>query len=204
MFSKDYMWAGIASIAAMIMFPCYFIYAAGSWDNPSAEFARAQMALTISDWVFLALGALLIYVYHSLKRILNDHHNFHGIDVPIYMTMITLALLHGGMFIMDAVGTLLWDRLGSSGLDSMVNITTTLFVVSMLVFGIIDLIMGIILWRNRKRLPGMLFGFAVICLIMSPFELSVIFSFITIIAYPMALALLAVAFLRKPSVIEVV
>lgn len=205
MINKDYMWAGIAAIAATILFPCYFIYAATSWDNnPSDEFARAQMLLTASDWIFLGLGALLIYVYRSLKRILNDHHNFYGIDVPIYMTMIMFALFYGGMFVMDATATLLWDQLGSSRLDTMVIITTALFAGTMLVFGIIDILMGIILWRNRKKLSGLVFGFGLVCLLMAPFELSVVFSFITVVTFPVALALLAVVFLRKPAEIEVV
>jgi hypothetical protein len=198
------MWAGFAAITAMILFPCYFIYAAAVWDNPSDEFARAQMALTFIDWIFLALGVLLIYVYYSLKRILNDHHNFHGIDVLIYMTMIMFALFHGGMFLMDTAATLLWDRLDSSGLDTMVTVTSALFAGAVLIFGILDILMGIILWRNRRKLSGLVFGFGLVCLLMAPFELSVIFSFVTLITFPVALAMLSILFLRKPTEIEVV
>ena len=204
MINKDYLWAGIAAIAATILFPCYYIYAASLWENSSTETARVQMALTASDWIFLLLGALLVYVYYSLKRILNDHHSFHGIDIPILMTMIMLGLFHGGMFIMDAAATVMWDQLGTSGLDTMVAVTTAMFAGTMLIFGIIDLLMGIILLRNRKKLSGLVFGFGLVCLLMAPFELSVVFSFMTIVAFPVALVLLSVVFLRKPTEIEVV
>ena len=56
----------------------------------------------------------------------------------------------------------------------------------------------------RKTLSGLVYGFGLICLLMAPFELSIVFSLMTIVAYPVALALLAVLFLRQPAEIEVV
>lgn len=205
MINKDYMWAGIAAIAAMILFPVYYIYAASiGWDNPTEEFLRSEMALTVNDWIFLGLGMLQIYIYYSLMHILHAHHNFRGVDIVLYMIMITLTLLHGGLFLMDAAATLMGSSLSASVLDLMINAGMALFGGSILVFGILDLLMGIILLRNRKKLSGLVFGFGLVCLLMAPFEMSVIFSFITILAFPVALALLAVVFLRKPAEIEVV
>ncbi len=203
--NKDYFFPGIAAIVAAVLYPAYYLYLALTGGlSPSEEFLREEMALTFLDWVFFALGGLMFYVFYSLKRILHDHHNYRGVDVLLNIIMGFLLLLHGGLFLLDTVATIGGSGLSESTFDGLVTASVVLFIGSIFAFGAVDLLLGIILWRNRTQLSQSITMFAVIWLIVGLLELTFILSIATVLIMPVGLCILAALFLKRPEEIEVV
>ena len=75
---------------------------------------------------------------------------------------------------------------------------------SMILFGILDIILGIALLRAAVPVPSVLKIFAVIAIIQGVFEVSLFLSFMTLFIFPLAMIILAAAFMRNPDSIEVV
>ena len=80
-------------------------------------------------------------------------------------------------------------------------ITTVGILVSL---SLLDILIGAVLLRNLESLPTLLQIFALVTVIQGALAISVIFSFIAILSFPISLIILSVYFLRKPESIEVV
>ncbi|MEM7279417.1 MAG: hypothetical protein AAF385_14990 [Pseudomonadota bacterium] len=194
--SNDYLWPGIASIVVAVGMPFYWLVLAGAADL-SDYTHRLPEGPQLADLVFVALGILMIYVYMSLRRILHDHYNYHGADLPITLLIITCALFH--------VGTLLLDYVGGQLIpDSFALAAGLLWVFFVVLFGVLDIVLAIMLLKDRTQLSDLFFAFAIINLVMGIFELTIIFSFTSLVLYPLTLLILTVAFLRRPREIEFV
>lgn len=196
---NDYLLPGLAAILLSVLFPVYWIQEiiSGLSGGGAAYFSSVGQ-LTLSSWVFLGMGALSIYVYYCFKRILHDQLNFKSIDILLWLMIISSACFFGGLFLFDALP----QATGSS--DLLLTIGYVLGIGFMVIFGLIDITIGIMLLRHFETLPSILKVFSIVSLIQGILEISIIFNFGVLLSFPIYLILLAVYFLRKPDMIEVV
>ncbi len=192
----DYRGAGTAAIGAAILFPALWIYELGfaGWRDYQ-NFVAPEFG--VADVLFLILGLLSIYVYYAFKQILHDHQNYSTLDVPISVMIGLLAFFHLGIFLL---------ALGSSFLDAStaVWLPAMFWVVFVVLFGLVDLVIAVLLIRDHQQLPGLLMVFACMTLLLGVAELTVLFSLLAVVLLPLSLLVLAVHFLRKPDMIELV
>jgi len=196
---KDYLLPGIIALFLAIIFPVYWVLMFNSRLEEVANWAGLiQPKLDIYSWVFLFIGAISIYLYAYLKKILHDQLNFKKVDVLLTLIIINSAIFYSGIFISDVLANL------GYALDWTTTGVHIFGVICIVIFGILDIVIGILLLANNRDLPSYLVILAVISLLLGLFEVSVIFSIASIVIYPLYLMFLAVFFLRKPETVEVV
>ncbi len=200
MINTDYMRPGLAAITLAILFPAYWLHAVTVGDfSPSVFDNDIILRLTAADWLFLLIGVLLVYIYFSFKRILVDHHNFHGIDLLVTLFVCISIIFYGGFFLIDVLAVVL----GEGAQSILVAIGSILLIGGGIIYGVIDILIGVMLLRDSDQRPGLLKIFALATLIMGLFEVMFL-SVMSIFIYPVAMIILAVYFLRKPEILEVV
>ena len=149
------------------------------------------------------IGLLSIYIYLSLRRILNDQLNFKSTDLPLIMMVGVCALFFIGSFVMDATIAFTATNNGFIG-DTFLTAAIVFSVGCMIAFGLLDIVIAIILLVHLNRIPTLMKVFAVVTLIQGLFEITIVFSLATFIIFPIAMFILAVHFLSKPRTIEVI
>ena len=200
----DYLWPGIAAALLAFLFPAYWLseFLSGV-DGLSQSVSYNIQTLSLGDAMFVVLAMLTIYVYLSLKRILNDQLNFKKVDVLIYL-MIAVNILFLTTVFFDVWTAVASDQSFRAAEPTLVTLAIVIGVGSLIVVGILDILLAIILLRSGTELPLIWRVFAVLTLVQGVFELSVIFHFVVVIVFPASLLVLATAFLRKPESVELV
>ena len=199
MTNDEYLWPGIISIVVVALSPIYWGYVV-----LSDYIDGIGLGLVFSDGVFFVLYALMIYVYSSLRRILHDQNNYHRIDVLITLMIGTCAFYAVGSIALEVFAPVIDDQFGGTRHESILTISTLLTVSCIVVFGVIDILIAAVMLRNSQQLPDLMKTFAVVTLIQGVFEVTIIFSVFSILIYPIATLILAIHFLRKPEMVEVV
>ncbi|WP_189398590.1 hypothetical protein [Arenicella chitinivorans] len=200
----DYLWPGIAAALLAFLFPVYWLseFLSGI-DGLSQSVSHNIQTLSLSDAIFVVLALLTIYVYLSLRRILNDQLNFKKVDILIYL-MIAVNIIFLSTIFFDIWTSIASDHSFRVVEPTLVTLAIAIGVGSLIVAGILDILLAIILLRSSTELPLIWRVFAVLTLVQGVFELSVIFHFVVIIVFPASLMVLAAAFLRKPESVELV
>ena len=197
--NNNYLLPGIAAIILTVLLPIYWIQEIISGTDIGIENYFYNVGqLSFSSWVFLTMGLLSIYIYYSFKRILHDQLNFKSIDVLLWIMIGVSVVFFGGLFLLDVLPTSVASN------DLLVSMSYAISIGSMIIFGLADIIIGIILLRHYDKLPSLLKAIAIVSLIQGIFEISIIFNFVVIFSLPVYLIILAVYFLREPEMIEVV
>lgn len=192
----DYLWPAVAAIALAILTPVYWLHALASTGGADLD-TYVRAGLGPGDLVFLLIGALSVYVYLSLKRILADHQNYHALDVPIAILVGLCVLFYGGVVTLAGMAAVV------PGIDLAVALPL-LSVLCSVAFGVVDIVIAALLLRDRAELPQLLLAFAIVNLIVGLLELTVFLAFAAIVVLPIAVLILAAHFLREPEVIEIV
>ena len=202
--NKDYLLPGIAALVLAVIFPLYWFNEIwfGSADRTDALLANIT-SLNLSDAVFLAIGLLSIYVSLSLRNILNEQLNFKKIDL-LLMLLISVHVIFLATLGLDVAAAVLSEQTVLQYQDTFIGIGLTAAVASMVLFGLLDILIGAVLLKNSENLPTLLKIFALVTLIQGVLEISAIMSFASLLSFPVSLIILAVYFLRKPESLEVV
>jgi len=187
--NNDYLLPGIAAIAVAVLHPIYWISEVGF----TASTGAIRTELSLLDGLYVVLAGLTVFIYYSLREILNDHCEYHGVDTLISIIMVSSAAL----FVTLLVVSLFFSN--TSELPMTVAFTSTL-----LIFGATDLLLGIQLLRDSDHLPGLVKALAVVILLGGICNLSIIFSGLGLVLFPVAALILALLFLRKPEAVEFV
>jgi hypothetical protein len=199
MTNDEYLWPGIIAIVVVALSPIYWGYIA-----LSDYIDGIGLGLVIADGVFFVLYALMIYVYSSFRRILHDQNNYRGIDVLLTLMIGTCAIFAVGSIALEIFAPVIDDQFGATRHESILIISTLFTVSCTVVFGVLDILIAAVLLRNSQQLPDLMKSFAIVTLIQGVFEVTIIFSFFSILIYPIATLILAMYFLRKPEMVEVV
>ena len=180
MTNNRFLFPAIAAMVLALLFPIYWYTQFGNMTSGGEALIRDLSGLNPSDLVFLLIGILNVYIYLSLKKFLNERHEFNAADIPF--------------------GT----RLNFPSHEGLVDGNIAALIISTIVFGGLNIALGFILFTRSREFLGTLKAFAVVLMIEGFFEVTVIFSVISIVIFPLTLIILAILFLREPEVLEVV
>lgn len=203
--NNDYLIPGLATIVLAIVFPLYWLSEVpfGVADLTDALWQNLR-ELNFSDAVFLLMGILSIYIYYSLKKILNEQLNYKSIDV-LLMIMIGVNILSVvGLLGLDLTATVLSEESVVANKNTILGLGAAINIATLIIFGLLDILLGAVLLMGTVKVPTLLKIFALVTLIQGLFEITVIFVFSVIFIFPVALIILACYFLRKPEMLEVV
>jgi len=129
---------------------------------------------------------------------LHDQLNFKSIDILLWIMIGISVVFFGSLFLLDVL------PVNADSNELMVSIGYAISLGCMILFGLVDIMIAIILLRHFGELPNLLKAIAILSLVQGIFELSIILNFFVLFSFPVYLIILAIYFLRKPQMIEVV
>jgi len=199
--NNDYLLPGIAAITVAILSPIYWLMEfSRGFDFNSQSYSAENLFVSemgIPSFMFLLIGFLSIYIYYGLMKLLHDHYNYKKLDVFVTMVIFICIIFYLGTFLLEVYSY--WSEEGINQ-----SIITWLWVFCLITFGIIDILLAVVLIKDREELSGYLKAFAIVNLVMGVFELTLFMSYMVIFIFPVVAALLAIIFLKRPETIEIV
>lgn len=200
---NEYTIAGIAAIVLAILFPSLMVYELITYD---AETWKDMLVDTrewgISNVLFIVAGILAIYVIYNFKKILNEQQNFKSLDVLLWILIVLSAFFHIVLVVAEGfVG--MGEVTGAQATNVGIGLAG-LSISTLIGFGIVDIVTGVILIINRHKLPNILTGLGIVSVIQGVFEISILLMGFVIISLPIYMIILSIYFLSKPESIEVV
>ena len=195
----------IAALLLAFLFPMYWLREFWQIAEHGGEaIYRNASTLSWSDGLFLFNGFLSVFVYLGFKRFLNDRFAFNHVDIPLILLAVVTGVFTLGTLAMDAVLHFYGDQLFLSWHLNSVNGIAITLIISLVFFGVLDLVLGIMLLIQARTLGGGILAFAIITVIQGVVELSIVFAYSTVAVYPVALIVLAITLLQRPQELEVV
>jgi len=192
--------AGWVSIVAAVIFPLAFIIE--GIHEAVLEYGDIDIPVGIgpADFLFLLYAALSIFVYKTLKSLMFESYSFREIGAIINITIFWHIVFFVGSFLIELLLGTAWPQ-NDAGLPL---ILVVYWVVGTAVFGIIDLIIGIIILRQRRRFRTPVRVFAWLSIVLGFFEATVILSPLALLLVPASLIALAFVFLQRVEDLEFV
>jgi len=204
MTNYDYWRPALTAVLLAVLYPLYWILEFTAGGNfPPDDFAE-YMRWSPLDWLFVVVGCLSIYLYLSLRKILTEQLNYTGIDIPLLILVAVTVVFFFGLSISQGVLLLSAGDSVAAYEDIAEVVGVTVLVGTIIISGVAEILIGCLLLRDSNQMPAPIKIFAIITLIMGIFDLTVIFSFISLFIYPVSMLVLATYFLSKPEMIEVV
>ncbi|MCF6194699.1 MAG: hypothetical protein L3J46_10260 [Kangiellaceae bacterium] len=193
---NDYFLPGIAAILVAVLFPISWIYLL-VFSSVNINDLQFGFQLGVSSFLFLLVGLASIYVYYYFMKLLHDHHNYTRADFALWSIIVVTIIFYIGTFVMDTLS--LWA-------DTTLTLTasTWIFGASIVVFGIVDILIGVTILAGSKELPDQFKTFAVVNLIMGVFEITFFMSPIVLVLLPVVTILIALIFFQRPEMLEIV
>lgn len=204
MTNYDYWRPALAAILLGLLYPLYWILEfAGGEGFPPDDFS-SYVVWSSLDWLFLALGFLNVYLYLSLRRILSEQLNYSGIDIPILIMVAVCVVFYFGLSFLQIFLPLVVGDLVADYEEVTLTIGIVVLVGTVILSGVSEILIGCLLLRDSINMPPLVKIFAIMTLIMGVFDLTLIFSFISLFIFPVSMLVLATYFMSKPEMIEVV
>jgi len=179
----------IAAVLAAILLPLVWVFELSLAARLNMD-EYLEGGLRFGDLLFLLTGALIAFVYFSLRRQLRERFNYRSLDLPLALLVGLQLLFHGTLFVLALTSPLLGAELvGSIGL--------VFSVMALLAFGALDLVVAILVLRDRQELPELLTVFGIFSALLGVCEITVLLAPGVLVFLPLCLLVLAVQFLRK-------
>ena len=192
--------AGWVSIATAGIYPLAFVFMALEGEAFDRDFMDHSLGLGPSDFLFLLFAALSIYVLWSFKSLMFERYSFRAIGTIIWISIFWHLVYFGGSFLIE----LLYAVAGLSDNSAAVLMLTGLWISGIVVFGVIDIIIGVILIRHASRFHTPVKAFAWLSLAMGVCEATLILAFLAFLLVPIGFVALAFVFLSRPDSVEYV
>ncbi len=191
---NNYLLPGIAAIFVAILFPMAWFYEILSSLSGDYEIV---FQFDISSIIFLVIGLATVFIYYSFMKLLHDHHNYRSADFALISMIIFNVIYYLGFFLLDVISP--WS-------NTLIGITasTWAFFASIIIFGAIDVFISLTILMNYKDLPSQFKIFAIINLVLGILELTLFLSPVALILFPVVAIQMALIFLKKPEMIEIV
>jgi len=203
MINTDYLRPGLTAIALAILTPFFWGYQFVTADSDIVKaYFSSVTNLEFLDFVFLLLGALEIYIFLSVKKILNDRSNFKSVDILLLLLISNSAIYYFGNFGID-LSIFFANDISVESQETLATVSYYMSMGCIFVYGLLDLAIAIILIINYKAMTTWLRVFSGVVLLLGICELTFFFE-LMLVLYPVTLLILAVNFLQKPEIIEVV
>ncbi|UCC43357.1 MAG: hypothetical protein JSU65_09435 [Candidatus Zixiibacteriota bacterium] len=192
--------AGWVSVAAACVYPLAFV-AMGMQEWAFDEGLTDQrLGLGPSDLLFLLFAALSIYAFWSLKRLMYERYSFRKIGTIIWVSIFWHLVYFGGSFLVE----LLYAAVGLSDDSVAILLLTGLWASGIVVFGIIDIIIGLVLLSRAKQFHTAVKVFGWLSLVIGVFEATLLLAIVAFFLIPLSYVALAVVFLSRPDTVEYV
>lgn len=203
MSQREHIISGIAAIALAVLFPSYWIFSfSQSLGDFEASLRENLSTLDFSDLLFLIIGALEVYVYLSLHKVLKDFTNT-AVTQSLLLILCGVTIVFHSTLIFDFYLALTHDA-SSQADDALYLVATFIAVGSLIVQSVIGVVFAIVLMIKAKEISSLILAFSVVYLIMCALQLTVIFSFVNVFLFPVALVVLAIHFFNDRNSVEVV
>ena len=192
--------AGWVSIVAAVIFPLAFIIE--GLHEAVLEFSDIDIPVGIgpADFLFLLFAALSIYIFKTFKSLMFESYSFREIGTIINITIFWHIVFYSGSFVIELLLGTVWPS-NDIGLPL---ILVVFWIAGTAVFGIIDLIIGILILRQKQRFRRPVRIFAWLSIVLGFFEATVILSPLALLLVPASLITLAFVFLQKVEDLEFV
>ena len=200
--NKDYLLPGIAALLLAVIHPFYWL-GVGPLIGDNSMLWQDIIYIGFNDFLFALIILLNIYIYLSLKNILNEQLNFNHIDLLV-MILITIYAIWLSTLFLDLSSAVLPDSLITQNKGIFLNIYVVVGIGAIIAIGLVDLLIGVLLLMKLKEAPTLLKIFAVTSLIQGIAGMTIFLAGILIFVVPITLVILAMFFLRKPESIEIV
>tara|TARA_B100001121_G_scaffold246597_1_gene221767 strand:+ start:818 stop:1426 length:609 start_codon:yes stop_codon:yes gene_type:complete len=200
--NKDYLLPGIAALLLAVIHPFYWL-GVGPLIEDNSMLWQDIIYVGFDDFLFALIILLNIYIYLSLKNILNEQLNFNHIDLLVMILIIINAIWLSTLFL-DLSSAVLPDSLITQNKGIFLNIYVVVGIGAIIAIGLVDLLIGVLLLMKLKEAPTLLKIFAVTSLIQGIVGMTIFLAGILIFVVPITLVILAMFFLRKPESIEIV
>jgi hypothetical protein len=195
---------GYLAVALALLFPVYWISvlgAGGHWNL--FETVRADV-MRLSGWdaLFVLIGAIEIYLYLSLRKILAQRLHTSLPTVLLLMMAIVVGVFHATVLfdLAFAVGPAFDESTG----DQLVFASMVVGIAGLFVYAVLALVLSITLLRASAESPTMLKVFAILLLACCVLQFTIVLGFVNLALFPVALLALAAFFLRGEHAVEVV
>lgn len=195
---------GLAAIFLAVAFPAYWVpeFAVGV-DNIESSMWKNVSTLNLHDLLFVTISLMAAYICYALMQKLHDELNYKKID-PLLWILIGTNILFTATIIVDITASALGMEWAIQNKDMLVGTATAVSLGCTIVFGVTDIIIGVMLLRSGDSTPTILKIFGAVTLLQGICEFIFVFVFAVVFIYPVSLILLAIFFIRTPETIEVV
>lgn len=194
---------GYLAIVLALLFPVYWISVLGAGGEDLFETVRADvMRLDGWDALFVLIGALEIYLYLSLRKLLAQR-----LDTSLPTVLLLLMAIVVGVFhatVLFDLGFAMGAWADVSGGDRLVLASMVVGIAGLFVYAILGFVLSISLLRARAESPTLLKVFAILLLACCVLQFTIVFGFVNLVLFPVALLALAAFFLRGEHAVEVV
>lgn len=204
MLNRDYTSPGIAAVVLAILFPVYWISAFNLGDQSFLDAYRADvLSLTLSDLLFVVIGALEIYLYLSLRRAFAARLNGSLVSVLLIMLAVVVAVFHLTV-IADVIYAVAGSTMSQAAVNSLLILSGVIALGALVVYAILGFILAIALLLPATAAPVVTKLFAILLLLYCIFQLTIVLAMVNVFLFPFVVLTLAVFFLRDDHVVEVV
>lgn len=204
MTKQDYFLPGIAALLLAVLFPSYWLYAFSVGTENFMEVYRADLlSLSLSDFVFVLIGALEVYIYLCLRRSFAERLSSGAAAVLLLLMALLVALFHATVLV-DITLSIVGFGLTSHTIDTISEFTIIGALGVLFAYGLVGFILSIVLLLNRTGAPSLLKYFAVILMVCCLLQFTVILSPLNVFVFPVGLLLLAFYFIKPAQQLEVV
>ena len=195
-----YQAAGWLVIIAAALFPLAFIIKIVEKAIGIRGFSHIDPQIGASDFIIIAVTAFLVYALIMFRKLLNERYNYHGIDVLITLSILCNILFITGSLVLRGLYAVMWRW-------PEVELAVAYFAfmaISMVIFGIVDIFIGIRLLKIQGNPNVLLKIFAVVSLIAGLCELTVLLTPIALFLAPVSFVVLGLVLLKEDEGLEFV
>ena len=204
MLNREFILPGIASITLAVLFPIYWL---SILDHSLSGFETAYredlLSLSWFDALFVFIGLLEVYIYFSLRKILRGQLNASGVNV-LLLIMIGLVALFHSLVLIDVYFALQGSNAKESSKEFLVNASQFIGIGVLILYSIMGLIFSAYLLFRGITQSVLLKVFALLLLVGSLMQISLVLAVVNILLFPIALVVLAIYFLKDPKAVDIV
>lgn len=203
--NRDYALPGFVAMALVVLYPIYWLVAlnAGFSNESLFEAFRADAErLDLWDALFVAIGVMEITVYLSLRNLLKERLNSDLASALLMLMAIFVGLFTAGI-IFDLV-LAAGPGFSESTREAMLQTALVSSLSTGYLLAWVSLILAIALLVNHATMDWTLMLFALLLLISSLLNISILLAPLSVLTYPLAFLMLGLHFLRGGHEVEVV
>ena len=201
--NRDYALPGYIAVALALLFPVYWISRFAVGDASFEEAFRADVTrLDAWDLMFVLIGVMEIYLYFSLRKLLQER--LHGsLPAAVLLLMAIVVGVFHATVVFDLVFAI-GPEFAPGMEDRLVMAAAVVAIAGLFVYAVLGFALSIMLLLPRAESPPLLKLFAALLMACCVLQFTIVFGILNVALFPVVLLLLAIHFLRGDHQVEVV